>query len=262
MNKIKNIKIIVKQNDTIEHIVNKVCVEAKVCCDEPFIFSAILMPKEDNKILKINHIDKKEQCNLYTIRNVVTDLLSRAKISDIVYTQQPLEQWLILYKPLLISIANKVANMYKKERDDLLQILYMTIMNLYSKGYYLHNNLIYKSFINAVNLEYRNDNRLVVVSLDQEIDCNEDKDLTLCDMIADESYQEQQEYQEKLDRLLAIKDLMLQDMSELQFDRILIQLKSHTVDRRTSYLLDKYRQKLNSNFVPRPNGRSKYDKTL
>lgn len=260
MNKIKNIELVIKQDYTVEDIINKVCADAKVCCDEPFIFSAIMMLKEDNtRLLKINHITNKEQCNIYTIRNVITDLLSRAETCEIVYTQPPLEQWLILYKPLLVSIATKVASSYRKERDDMLQMLYMTVTNLYSKGYYLHNNLIYKAFINDVNMEYRNDNRLVVVSLDADIDCDEEKDLTLCDMIPDNSYEEQREYQEKLDRILAIKDLMLQDMSELQFDRILIQLKSRTVDRRTSYLLDKYRQKLKSNFVPRPNARSKYD---
>lgn len=263
MNKIKNVELVIKQGDTLEDIINKVCADAKVCCDEPFIFSAIMMLKEDNtRLLKINHIKEQTDCNIYTVRNVITDLLSRAETGDIVYTQPPLEQWLILYKPLLISIATKVASAYRKERDDMLQILYMTVTNLYSKGYYLHNNLIYKAFINEVNMEYRNDNRLVVVSLDADIDCDEEKDLTLCDMIPDNSYEEQREYEEKLNRILAIKDLMLQDMSELQFDRILIQLKSRTVDRRTSYLLDKYRQMLNSNFVPRPNGRSKHDSTI
>jgi hypothetical protein len=50
---------------------------------------------------------------------------------------------------------------------------------------------------------------------------------------------------------------MLEDMSELQFERILIQLKTNTVDGNTSYKLDKYRQIFNPGYIPRPNAKGK-----
>lgn len=263
MNKIKNINLIIKPNETSEEVIRKVCINAGVSCDEPFIFSAIMMLVDDGThVLKINHIDTttkadKTDCNIYTIENVIADLLERAKTCDIVYTLPPLEQWLILYKPLLLSMVNKVHESYKIEKDELLQIVYMVICSLYSKGYYLHNNLIYTSFINELNMQYRNENRLSVVSLDTVVNSDsEDRDMSLIDFVEDTSYDEYAEVCAKQDRFSALKELMLKDMSELQYDRILIQLKSRTVDRRTSYLLDKYRQQFNSTYVPRPNGRS------
>ena len=50
---------------------------------------------------------------------------------------------------------------------------------------------------------------------------------------------------------------MLKDMPEWQFNRILLQLKTNTIDRRTSYLLDKYRQEFNPGYTPRPNAKNK-----
>jgi len=132
----------------------------------------------------------------------------------------------------------------------------MTLLSLYNKGYYLHNHLIYKSYINALNMECRKliDNDKVI-SLDQVIANNgEDKDLTLLDQIEDKKDEDNEYWNNKF---LEIKKLMLKDMSEFEFQRILLQLKSKTVDRRTSYILNKYRCMLSPEYTPRPNARGK-----
>ena len=54
-----------------------------------------------------------------------------------------------------------------------------------------------------------------------------------------------------------IKTKMLEDMSQFQFDRIMIQLKSNTIDGSTAYKLDKYRRMFNPGYTPRPNAKGK-----
>lgn len=254
MNNITNVTVLIKPDETIEDVIAEICEESSVGPNEHFIFSAIYKNNE----LKINSI---ENYNVYTIREVVEDLFTRISPTNIVYIQPPLEQWLLVFKPLISSMVNKAYPTYKKliDYDDMLSILYMTLLSLYNKGYYLHNHLIYKSYINALNMECRTliDNDKVV-SLDQTIaNDGEDKDLTLLDQIEDKE-DEDKEYNEYwYNKFLEIKKCMLEDMSEFEFQRIMIQLKSKTVDRKTSYILDKYRCILSPEYAPRPNARGK-----
>ena len=152
------------------------------------------------------------------------------------------------------------------EREELLSILYLTIMKLYNQGYYLHQTLIYKSFINELNMECRKLKGLSMTdSLDAPIGEDDDgKSITLLDQIADpdssawahrcKHYTDEDYWDDMFEQ---IKAAMLEDMSELQFERILIQLKTMTVDRSTSYKLDKYREIFNPDYTPRPNAKGK-----
>ena len=106
---------------------------------------------------------------------------------------------------------------------------------------------------------------LNIESLDAAIDKDDDgKDISLYDQVPDTestAWARQTliytESDHKSDLYEKVKARMLEDMSLLAFERILIQLKSGTVDRSTSYKLDKYRQIFCPGYVPRPNAKGR-----
>ena len=267
-----NYKVLILPEATPADVIEDICYDTKLGPNEPFCFSAISRPdKEDPalSVLKVNIIEPAER-NPYTIEDVVYTIFEQDEPRNgIRYAQPPLEQWLEIFKPYLMSLVARTHPRYASlipDREELVSILYEKVIHLYRQGFYLHNTLIKKAFINALNYECRKLKGLAVTdSLDAPIGFDEDdKEITLLDQLADPdttawaksctSYTEQDFWEDKYDEL---KRLMLEDMSELAFKRILIQLKTNTVDRHTSYLLDKYRQILNPGYTPRPNAKGK-----
>jgi hypothetical protein len=267
-----NFTVLIKPDETKVDLITEICDDYNVGPNEPFAFSAIMTPDKTDKDyykLKINSIIPIED-NPYTPTELC-NLLYNAKISDngVRYVQPPLEQWLDAFNPLLMTIINTVHPRYERlipEFDEMVSIMYYTIVYLYRKGYYLHKTLIQKAYINSLNMEVRKlKNSDLVDSLDRTVGEDDDgKKLTLLDQICDPeatewarqntTYTQEDYWNDMYER---IKSRMLQDMSELQFDRILIQLKTNTIDRSTSYKLDKYRQIFNPNYIPRPNAKGK-----
>ena len=267
-----NVKVLIKPDETQTDIIAEICDDCNIGPNEPFAFSAIMSPEKDEPgyyNLKINCIIPQED-NPYTPRELVHNLLSkREPPNGVRYVQPPIEQWLSAFRPLLMKLVNSVQYKYENlipDRDELISILYLTIMKLYHQGYYLHQTLIRKAYINELNMECRKLKGLAITdSLDKTI-CkdDEDKPVTLLEQIVDQddaewlrnntTYTESDYWHDMYER---IKARMLEDMSELQFDRILIQLKTNTIDRSTSYKLDKYRQIFNPGYTPRPNAKGK-----
>lgn len=267
-----NATVLIKPDETRQDIIAEICDECAIRPDEHFAFSAILTPdKEDDGYynLRINCIVPAEE-NPYTPQSLVRELFMHDEPPNKVrYVQPPIEQWLQAFRPLLLKMVTKVHPRYEKlmpEKEELISILYLTVMKLYRKGYYLHQTLIQKSFVNELNMACR---QLKGLPLTDSLDAPTGKDddgkvITLLDQIIDpdatrwahscNNYTESDYWQDMYER---IKTRMLQDMSELQFDRIMIQLKTNTVDRSTSYKLNKYRQIFNPGYTPRPNAKGK-----
>lgn len=261
-----NVNVLIKPEETQNDIIAEICDDCGIGPNERFAFSAIMTPDKDEGYykLKINCLDPMSE-NPFTPRSLVKNLLSKPEPPNKVrYVQPPIEQWLTVFRPLLMKIVTRVHPRYENlipDREELISILYLTVMKLYNQGYYLHQTLIQKSFVNELNMECRKLKGIVVTdSLDAPIGEDDDgKPVTLLDQIADPdasawarrctSYTEEDYWDDMFQR---IKARMLEDMSELQFDRILIQLKTMTVDRSTSYKLDKYRQIFNPGYTPRP----------
>lgn len=267
-----NVNVLIKPDETQQDIIAEICDDCGIGPNEHFAFSAIMSPdKEDPGYyhLKINCIVPAED-NPYTPRELIRNLLSKKEPPNGVrYVQPPIEQWFTMFRPLLMKMVTKVQGRYENiipDRDELISILYLTVMKLYNQGYYLHQTLIHKSYINDLNMKCRRLKGLAITdSLDAPIGEDDDgKPITLLDQIADpdatewarrcNEYTEEDYWHDMFER---IKARMLQNMSELQFERILIQLKTNTVDRSTSYKLDKYRQIFNPGYVPRPNAKGK-----
>ena len=270
--KITNHIVLIKPEETAADVMYEICDDLNIGLNEPFAFSAILLPDKDNPEyykLKLNCIDPPED-NPYTPTELVSYLYRQEpNKSGVRYIQPPLEQWLTTFRPLLVTLINRVHPRYEQlipNREEMLSILYLTIVKLYTKGYYLHQTLLKKSYINELNMECRKLKGLSNIdSLDAAIDKDDDgKDISLYDQVSDTEstawarqtlLYTDSDY--KSDLFEKVRDRMLQDMSQLAFDRILMQLKYGTIDRNTSYQLDKYRQIFCPSYVPRPNAKGK-----
>lgn len=240
--------------------VAEICDELKVGPNEPFCFGAIMFPdKEDPSYykLRMNCIVPPEE-NPYTPTELILSLLSKPEPANRVrYIQPPLDQWLEAFRPLLMTIISRVHPQYERlipDREELVSIMYLCVVRLYRQGYYLHNTLIKKTFINELNLECRKLKGLLKTdSLDAPIgEDDSNNPISLLDQTPDVDstewarqallYTESDYWSDMYEK---IKARMLEDMSPLAFERILLQLKTKTTDRRTAYLLDKYRQIFN-----------------
>lgn len=269
--KVTNHVVLIKPEETAADVIYEICDDLNIGLNEPFAFSAILSPDKDKNYykLKINCIEPPEE-NPYTPTELVSYLYRQEpNKSGIRYIQPSLEQWLTVFKPLLMTLVTRVHPRYERlipNREELVSTLYLTIVTLYNKGYYLHQTLIKKSFINALNMECRELKGLQNVdSLDAPVSKDDDgKDVTLYDQISDRdttSWAVQalvytsQDY--KSDLFEKVKARMLEDMSPLAFERILIQLKSRTVDTNTAHKLAKYREIFCPEYIPRPNAKGK-----
>lgn len=267
-----NVNLLIKPEETQQDVIAELCDDCAIGPNEHFAFSAIMTPDKENidyYKLKINCLIPAEE-NPYTIAQLIQGIFSqKLPANKIRHIQPPIERWMEIFKPYLMHLITQVHPRYElliPEREEMLSILYLTIVKLYNKGYYLHKTLLHKSFVNELNMECRKlKQRMLTDSLDAKIGTDDDgKSISLLDQIIDvdstewarkcNTYTEDDYWQDMFER---IKSAMLQDMSELQFDRILIQLKTQTVDRSTSYKLDKYRQIFNPDYTPRPNRKGK-----
>lgn len=257
-----NLKIIVKPGETQTDIIEQICLSENIERDDFFAFSAI-MTKDPNDPdlhnLKINCTEN----NPFTPQSLITALFN-ASNKDVKFVNPPLENYFSLFQPMLHSMVNKAYPYYQNlipDKNELMCILSLTIVDLYHKGYYLHKHLIYKSFINQLNKDIRKlKNFGETLSLDEEIAQEDGSSVTrqeqLIDPVASDIAHAQYHYTQedfKTDRFEQVKKIMLRDMSELSFDCILLRLKSKTIDTQTSRIITKYREMLNPGCPARPN---------
>lgn len=263
-----NHKVLIDADTSPSGIVTTICDTCHIGPDEHFAFSGILTTDEVNQkfVLKINCLEEIEQ-NPYTPHTFVNNLKAN-KEGTILYTQPPLKQWLNLFRPFLLSLLNEQFSKYEKlipERDEQLSILYLTVVTLHKEGYYLNKTLIRKAYTNALNKQCRKLKEFQgnLFSLDEEIGTStDDKHCTRGELLPDPESTRWAESTHKVtdeeySRALfeEIKAYMLSEMSELSFERILIQLETKTVTTRTSEILIKYREIYAPNNIPRPNKR-------
>lgn len=264
----RNYTLVVDKKDTAESVINSITDD--LCINpvsDPFCFSCIAKQHEedDNKVvIKFNILEgTQEKSNPYTINKIIHKLYMKYDTTKKVnYVMPNLETYLDVFRPNLQSMVNKAYKNYSNlipNKDDLMSTLMFTVTKLHNKGYYLHNNLIYRAFINELNMEIRHTKYENVVSIEENVNCD-DENIHLGDLLVDEEetnnayaqyHYTEEEYWEDVFNM--IKEDMLKHMSQLSFDRILMQLKTKTVDHETSLVLKKYRDKYNPDYQPRPN---------
>lgn len=278
----QNYKVLIKPEETQADLIAEICDDLSISFDEPFAFSAIEVPasratrdselleaptKDGLSELKVNCLVP-QRTNPYTPASLITSLFScTPQKSGVRYVQPPIDQWLVLFQPALHKMVSKAYPFYNKlfSKDELMSMLYFSITKLYKKGYYLHNNLVYRSFINEVNMEV---NKLKKHQDDIPIDTpigtdSSDNTITIGDTLIDQDETDKAnelthytltDYWQDMFEL--VKSTMLEEMSQLSFDRILLQLETKTIDNATAKKLQKLRTQFNPGYSPRP-GRKK-----
>ena len=268
----RNLKVTVSVKESCGDLIRKLSdLEGTHPTNSPFCFSAIMtkdkeeVGKEQTYTIKFNIlVAPREKSNVFTITEIAQKLYFNHKEDEnITYVMPPLETYMSVFKPNLYNMVNKAYKHYANlipDKEELMAILMYSLVKLYNKGYYLHNSLIYKSFINELNMEIRklkyheND-----ISIDEQVN-SEEGTTTVGDLIPDQeetfkAYSQYHytdiDYWEEMFNF--IKKDMLKEMSQLSFDRILKQLETKTIDNRTAKLLMKYREKYNPDYSPRPN---------
>lgn len=246
-----NVKMVVNPETSTEEIIKRLCLQENLRRDDHFAFSAILKRQDGQFFLQFNCSENK---NSYSLNYLVPLLFKQIEVKDIAYVNAPLEDFFEVFRPMRLVLVNMYAPMYERlipDRQDIDSILSLEIVNLYNKGYYLHKRLIKKSFLNALNKEVRKLKFLDSISLDAPRNQEDGLIVTELDLLISEEETEKAKDRVtyspadfKSDQFEMLKEIMLEDMSEISFKRILLQLKSKTVDSRTSQLLTKYRQML------------------
>lgn len=254
----KNIFIDISQDELSDAaLIERICDTLDITPTTPCAFSAII---RDGKM----SINMKEGYNTYSPSSLVTSLYHSAN-KDMRYTNPPIDVYLAAFRPLLQRLVTNAYPQFSKcipDREDLEGILYLVIVKLYNKNYYLNQYIISRAFINELCMEVRKIKYLDTLSLDALIAVDDDT-TTLCDMIPDpQSSQESEQLKHYTDKdydedmFNLVKSTMLREMSQLSFDRILIQLSSHTIEVSTSKILRKYREKFAPLNIPRPGRRT------
>lgn len=272
----RNLTLVIKPEETVSDLIEEICDEESISPQTPFAFSAFCQ----NSLLQINIVDDlplhTHQVNTYTPENIASILSPSNSKCKTQYMNPPLEAYLLVYKPLLSKMVERVYPRYCAyipEKDDLLSILYLTLVRLHNKNYYLHQNLVYRSYLNALNLEIRTMKKMPqgdqLTSFDAPIaETDNGEEVSLYDLLADPISSEQaydmchySVHDALEDMFERVKAAMLHNMSTLSFDRILIQLKTKSIDPSTAKLLAKYRERFSPGLALRSTkGKSKQSK--
>lgn len=227
--------------------------------NKKWIYSMI---KKENKI-QLNFLTKEEQqeincnCNTYSIKDVRL-ILESVKDEKLIYLNPTLETFFIVFKNGIHSIVESVYPYYDKmfsDKNDVISICYEVILKLYKKGYYLHKQLIKNSLRNELSKMIRNKKGYKIYSLDYNYD---EAKSSMLDFLTDDDIEEKIADEDYATFLFnEIKNAIIEETSQLMFDRLMIQLETKTLTSDTSKLLMKIRNKMGSDYVPRPNSKGK-----
>lgn len=144
------------------------------------------------------------------------------------YRQPPLELLVEIFEPLVRKLSMEQSRNWKKlEYEDLYQTCYWIIIKLYNEGYYIHKSLVRKSFANEVlNMIMGERDAPIVVPLQQKYyGATEDlENLTIGDIIMDESYELEQEERDRQDfwqkTFNEVKEIIVDLVGPRQFDQL------------------------------------------
>lgn len=143
------------------------------------------------------------------------------------YDQPPVDLMIELFEPYLCKLAYEQSRRWRQlDMDDLHQIACMSMLKLYSRGYYINRKLLRQTFVNDLLMElrkYRHDDCLVSYErlMRQHSD---DHDLKLIDTLEDvESYQELldiDDASEDEDVTRYKRELVINEIGQRQYDQL------------------------------------------
>lgn len=243
-----NFYVLVDEKDTKGDVINKICQETLSDADEPICFSAIY--NREKRKLTLNVVEDSKY-NVYSAKDLVSRLML-SKDKKAMFVQPPLELYLEVFKPVLEAFSYKFSYEYNCTREEVLSDLYYVIIDLRRKGYYLSKALIRNAYINFKRTQYNNDTFLRnTISLNCIMANDTDGGvLRTEDVLSNENElidKDAKEFRQELYQ--AISEVMIEELGEFMFKRVLHQVATNTIDNMTSRILLKYRQRFNDKNV-------------
>lgn len=238
-----------------------------------YIYSYIIYDK-DNAYRVIALVSQTLPYNTLYVDNVIDNVIDficnehdptlQLSQNVIGYEQPPLEILLETYKPLIYKLSLQQYHMWPQvELEDLIQMCNLRICVLYQQGYYIHKNLLSRSFANAVLMFLRPEKyKPQTVSLD-EISKGKDEEtaVNIAETIEDEHANE--EMNEVLDEVDGItfedlvnqecKQIVLEFISPRTYDQWMIEYNTKTVSRQTASQVNALKSKLKMLGISRKN---------
>ena len=238
-----------------------------------YIYSYIIYDK-DNMYRVITLVSQTLPYNTLHIDNVIDNVIDficnehdptlQLSHNVIGYEQPPLEILLETYKPLIYKLSLQQYHMWPQvELEDLIQMCNLRICVLYQQGYYIHKNLLSRSFANAVLMFLRPEKyKPQTVSLDEISKGKDDEtSVNIAETIEDEHANE--EMNEVLDEVDGItfedlvnqecKQIVLEFISPRMYDQWMIEYNTKTVSRQTASQVNALKSKLKMLGISRKN---------
>jgi hypothetical protein len=144
------------------------------------------------------------------------------------YLQPSLSLLLRQYKPLIVKLSKETRSRWEfLEMEDLIQMCNLVICDLYYKNYYIHKQLIRRSFNNYVLMHIRkNKNRPSICSLEQLYHKSDsDSDVTFAEMIPDTKLLQEEEdkynCEVQMQIIKEMRDIVVDFIGQRQYDQLL-----------------------------------------
>lgn len=228
-----------------------------------YLYSYIVYDKKEYWQVDILY-SKTKQYNTIPANKLIEEVIKSETVHDkslqlsnniCTYCQPPLEILLVTYKPLIYKLAVQQHQYWPQvELEDLLQMCNMRICVLYQQGYYIHKNLLTRSFVNDVLMFLRPDKRKPRVdSLDQMLMSTDgENNVTLVDTIEDEHAQDElNEIIDEADGITVeqeIKNKMLEVIKEFitprMYDQLLREYGNKTTSNNTRVMVNRLKSQL------------------
>ena len=228
-----------------------------------YLYSYIMYDKQTFWQVDILY-SKTKQYNTIPVDKLINEVIKAENVKDrslqlsdniSTYCQPPLEILLVTYKPLIYKLAVQQRQYWPQvELEDLLQMCNMRICVLYQQGYYIHKNLLTRSFVNDVLMFLRPEKRKPHVdSLDQMLISNDgENNISLVETIEDERAQDElNEIIDEADGITVeqeIKNKMLEVIKEFitprMYDQLLREYGNKTTSNNTRVMVNRLKSQL------------------
>lgn len=170
-----------------------------------------------------NTIDKDN-----AFRRIITTMLCTQK--TMIYDQPSLDIMIEMYTPYVHKLAHEQYSHWTfLEYEDLVQMCYLSMTKLYSKGYYLNRHLLRTTYIRDVLLSIRKDKtEYDIISIDNKY--GKDESLSISDTLEDTKFSNDRAQDEHIAEIMYIfaevKDMIIDEIGERRFEQLFNEYKN------------------------------------
>lgn len=266
-NELLNYQIKLPQDCTLPFVSSEI---TAILHGHTHVYSWILYNKTTHYLLSVLVSDNRTYNTILT-SSIATTVIAAIetytdKKSQVITHRQPLLEILCeTYKPLIYSLCIQQHNHWPQiELEDLIQMCNLRLCILYQQGYYIHKNLLNRSFINAVLMFLRPERyKPQIISLDQtnKSKSGTDEEVSRIEVIEDESALA--EIDDTIDTIdgctfadivsQEMRNVVLEFVSQRTYDQWCLEYGTKTVSRATASQVNALKSKLQVLGITREN---------